>query len=247
VPTVRGDSSRAGERAGALRHLRAAGGGGRLRTGNAARGAGRHEGGASRGLGWAGGGSAFRPDYGGRQTMAVLVGPPASLGHQPGWRRGTARPLRADRHPPRTAQHQRAHPGAPPPGRRGRAGAPRALPGRQHPWRALRAAGGGGPPADGRRPGRPAGRDRGVPHRRAPGARARPDPGHGALHRHRLVHRARRGAGRPPMARPAADPRRPGAPPARASPRTRREDHGRRLSSHLRRAGTRHPLRLLNP
>ena len=91
----------------------------------------------------------------------------------------------------------------------------------QHPGRALRGARGQRQPVLGRRLRGAARRDRGVPHRHAPRARARPGAGHGAVHRHRGLHPARRGDGRPRLALPARAPRRAVPAGDRAPPRPR--------------------------
>ena len=68
-------------------------------------------------------------------------------------------------------------------------------------------------------------RDRGVPHRHPPRARARPHARHGDVHGHRGLHPARRRPGRPRLARPARAPR-PAVPArARAPPRPRGQAH----------------------
>ena len=87
------------------------------------------------------------------------------------------------------------------------------LPGRAHPRRALRRARGRRQHVLDRRQRGAARRDRGVPDRRAPRARARPDARHRAVHRHLRLHRARRADGRPLLALHARAPRR--AVPAR--------------------------------
>ena len=79
-------------------------------------------------------------------------------------------------------------------------------------------------------------RDRGVPHRHAPRARAGPHARHGAVHGHRGLHPARRRDGRPRLALPARAPRRALPPGARAPPRQGGQAHRRRLPGDLRRA-----------
>ena len=106
----------------------------------------------------------------------------------------------------------------------------------EDPRRALRGARGRRQPVLDRRLGRPAGRDRGVPHRHAPRARARPDAGDRDVHRHLRLHQARRRDGRPRLALPARAPRRAVPAGARAPSRPGGEAHGRRLPRHLRRA-----------
>ncbi len=84
-----------------------------------------------------------------------------------------------------------------------------------------------------------AGRDRALPHRHRARARARPRAGHAAVHRPGGLDRARRGAGRRPLARAPGAPRRDRAAGGGGPPRPRDQVARRRLAGHLRRAGAR--------
>ncbi len=79
-------------------------------------------------------------------------------------------------------------------------------------------------------------RDRGVPHRRPPRARPRADPGYGDVLRHRRLDAPGGRDGGSPVARSARVDRRLDRPGARALPRPRGQEDGRRLPRHVRRA-----------
>ncbi len=82
---------------------------------------------------------------------------------------------------------------------RDRPGRARPLPGRAHPGRPLRRAARLRPPLVDRRR-RPPRRDRSLSHRQHHRLRAGPRARHGDVHRHRRLHHASRGAGRPALA-----------------------------------------------
>jgi hypothetical protein len=84
---------------------------------------------------------------------------------------------------------------------------------------------------------------RGVPDRRPPRRTANADPGHGAVHRHRGLHRAGQPAGGPALAGAAGGARRAGPAAGRGVRRPADQDHRRRDGGDLRRTGTGDPLR----
>ncbi|MBL8245874.1 MAG: protein kinase [Rhodanobacteraceae bacterium] len=116
-----------------------------------------------------------RSRHGQRPRLPRLVGRLPATRREPGRCGGADPDEQRDRHPPCAAERACAHPGVAPQRRPLPAGRGRALPGREHPWRALRRVAGRGPSALRRRAGRVSRRDRGVPHRRAPrlGVRSR--------------------------------------------------------------------------
>ena len=135
-------------------------------------------------------------------------------------------------HVPTLVLHRRQRP------RRATSG--RALARRADPRQPLRRARGRRPCPLGRRRRRGARRDRGVPDRRAPRARARPRAGDGAVHRHRRLDPARGRARRPPLARAArAPPRRSCATSSSGSAGREVKTTGRRVPRDLRRPGPR--------
>jgi hypothetical protein len=83
---------------------------------------------------------------------------------------------------------------------------------------------------------------RAVPDRRPPRRPANPDAVDGAVHRHRRLHPAGRGAGRPALARAVERPRRADRPAGRGVRRPAGQDHRRRHPGHLRRPPTGDPL-----
>ena len=105
----------------------------------------------------------------------------------------------------------------------------RPLPRRAHRGLTLRRAAGRGHAALGRRHRADARRDRGVRHRRPRRLRRRTCAHHNRFHRHRRLDPARRRTRRPPVARPARQPRPHRPPRARAVPRPRGEHRRRRI------------------
>ena len=150
---------------------------------------------------------ALAPSKGDDPAFLEWAGRDGALRREPGHDRTDPRRGRQDRRAPRASDHPRPDAGhAPPRGHLPEGGA-RPLPGRAHPRRALRGARGQRQPLLRRRLRGDPRRDRGVPDRHPPRARARPGPGNGAVHGHRRVDRARRGDGRLGLAHAAGAPR----------------------------------------
>ena len=145
------------------------------------------------------------------------------------------RDLRPTGHPPGAPFDPVADAGALSGGRSDRFGLTGPSRGRANPRCPLRRASGDRPHPVSRRLGGAGGRDRGVPHRRSPGAAARSRARDGDVHRHRRVdgegHNARRSAVAGAVVR--AQRRRPT--PARCLSGNRARHGGRRVHGHLRR------------
>ena len=192
-------------------------------------------------------GRALGAELRGQPGVRTVVGAAPTAGHEP-VRGGRAdEPLSRGRHPRDPAGDPGSNACPASPRRPGCSDPSGSLPGRPDSRRPLRRAVRGRPPADRRRPGGAARRDRGVPGRQPRRSRGRSRAGDDPLHRHRRLDRGRGRARGRSLARSARTPRRHRSQRDRGPPGPRGQDDGRRLPRHVRRTGAGDPLRAGDP